>query len=58
MVPGQNYSWGIAVPPNAFPAMLLLSQWRCADTYCHGGDRRFRLINLIVLNERLALLSL
>jgi len=38
LAPGQDY---VAVPPSAFPPMFLLSQRRCEDARCHGGDRRF-----------------
>jgi hypothetical protein len=38
LVPGQEYRWGVAVLPNAFPPVFLLSQKQCADVHCHGGD--------------------
>jgi hypothetical protein len=28
----------VAVPSNTFPPMFLLSQWRCVDARCRGGD--------------------
>jgi hypothetical protein len=48
----------VVVTPSAFPPVFLLSQRRCADARCREGDRRFWLIDLVVLNERLALLGL
>jgi hypothetical protein len=57
LAPCQDCRWGVAVPPNAFLLMFLLSQWRRADTRCHGGNIRFWLIDLVVLSERLALLG-
>jgi hypothetical protein len=41
LVPGQEYKQGVAVPPNAFPPMLLLSQQQCVDMHCCGGDKFF-----------------
>jgi len=38
--PCQNYRQRVAVPPNEFPPMFLLSQLRYADARCHGGDRQ------------------
>jgi len=40
-MPGQDYKQVMAVPPSAFPPMLLLSQWWCADAHCCGGDIDF-----------------
>jgi hypothetical protein len=28
LMPGQSYRWDVAVSPNAFPPIFLLSQWR------------------------------
>jgi hypothetical protein len=41
LMSGQDYSRDVAAPPNAFPPLFLLSQQRCADARCRGGDRRF-----------------
>jgi hypothetical protein len=35
----SDYRRGVAVPPNAFPPMFLLSQRRYADVRCLGSDR-------------------
>jgi hypothetical protein len=50
LTPGQNYRRDVTVPPSTFPAMSLLSQRRCVDARCRGGDmletdrlRRFEL---------------
>jgi len=40
LVPVQDYKWGVAVPPNAFPPMFLTSQQR-ADVCCCGRHRSF-----------------
>jgi hypothetical protein len=58
LTPGHDYRQCVAVPPDAFPLLFLLSQRRCADVRCHGGDRRFSLIDIDVLDERPALLGL
>jgi hypothetical protein len=36
--PGQDYRQSVALPPNAFPPMYLLSQQRCVDVSCRGAD--------------------
>jgi hypothetical protein len=38
LAPGQKYRRCVAVPPNAFASMFLLSQWRYVDADCCGED--------------------
>jgi hypothetical protein len=49
LAPGQDYRPVVAVPPNGFPSMFLLSKRRCAD-----ARRRFSPVDLVVSNERFA----
>jgi len=49
LTPGQNYRQDVAVPHIVFTQMFLLSQRWCTEAPCHGVDRRFGVIHLVVL---------